>query len=361
MSDWIGSDWIVADWPVSLTVSPIAAMLNFELADHPIYDGAELQWFDDDEHGRGMLAFLSRRDDRSVDYYVDRGLRLDPAGYHLGGGTRSWNETDFEVARLDVAEDGVDAEVRFKDIDGRQIEIRICDRDGRRRRPAGLLAPFGSGIDEPVSLPLVWMPRFDLVRVTKTPPVIRIDGAPASTGRLPGARLHRRCLIKYAAPLVAVDLNHTDDHTGRAACDQKTEVDGAGRLTTLTATRAGHVTRLVLQPGMPDPAEMRAGHLVLGRWYIEVDGVRLTGGAWRVRRSSASSAETEMDVDERWRPGRLPWLMRVVTTVVPVFRRWPTTYRWRCEVDLDGVPRFRSRWQRTGSGLDRSYRRATRS
>ncbi|HEX5533398.1 MAG TPA: hypothetical protein VFX33_06630 [Actinomycetales bacterium] len=351
----------MSDWPLSLTVTPIAAMLNFELADHPIYDGAELQWFDDDEHGRGMLAFLSRREGRCVDYYVDRELRLDKAGYHLGGGTRSWNETDFEVARLDVAEDGVDAEARFKDVDGRQIEIRICDRDGRRRRPAGLLAPFGSGIDEPVSLPLVWMPRFDLVRVTKTPPVIRIDGTLATTGRLPGARLHKRCLIKYAAPLVAVDLNQTGDHDSRLERGQKTEVDGAGRLTRLTATKARHEARVVLQPGMPEPAGIQAGHLALGRWHVEVDGVRLTGGTWRVRRSTASSAQVEMDVDERWRPGRLPWLMRVVTTVVPVFRRWPTTYRWFCTVDLDGVPRSRSRWQRTGSGPDRSYRRVTRS
>ena len=26
-------------------------MLNFELADHPVYDGGELQWFDDEDHG----------------------------------------------------------------------------------------------------------------------------------------------------------------------------------------------------------------------------------------------------------------------------------------------------------------------
>jgi hypothetical protein len=351
----------MSGWPLSLTVSPIAAMLNFELAEHPVYDGAELQWFDDDEHGRGMLAFLSRREDRSVDYYVDRELRVDKGGYHLGGGTRSWNETDFYVARLDVAEDGVDAEVRFKDVDGRPIEIRICDRDGRRRRPAGLLAPFGSGIDEPVSLPLVWMPRFDLVRVTSTPAVIRIDGVSATTGRLPGARLHRRCLIKYAAPLLALDVNHSPDHSALTRDDQQVEVDAAGRLTAVTAAKAGHTARLTVEPAMPAPATIAVGHVWAGRWHVEVDGVRLTGGTWRARRSTASSPRVEMDVDERWRPGRLPWLMRVVTTVVPVFRRWPTTYRWSCTVNLDGLPRFASRWQRTGSGPDRSYRRATRS
>ncbi len=349
----------MSDWPLSLTVSPIAAMLNFELADHPIYDGAELQWFDDEEHGRGLLAFLSRRDGRRVDYYVDPRLRLDRDGYHIGGGTGSWNETSFEAAKVEVAEDGVDAEARFKDVDGRHIDIRIRDRDGRRRRPAGLLAPFGSSIDDPVSLPLVWMPRFDLVRVTETPPVIRIDGTDAATGRLPGARLHRRCLIKYASPLVAVELNRSEDGAAPSGGD-RAEVDSAQRLKQLTAQQGGHAARLLLQPGMPDPATMRAGHLAAGRWHIEVDAARLTGGSWTVRRTS-TSAQITMDVDERWRPGPLPLLMRVVTTVVPVFRRWPTTYRWHCTMELDELRRVSSRWERTGSGSAESYRRATGS
>jgi hypothetical protein len=30
-------------------------MLNFEIADHAIYDGLELQWFDDVAHGTGPM------------------------------------------------------------------------------------------------------------------------------------------------------------------------------------------------------------------------------------------------------------------------------------------------------------------
>src|SRR5215213_6236435 len=138
--------------PLSLTVRPIARLLNFELSDDPTYDGLELQWFDDDVHGTGMLAFLSRRSDRRVDYYPQRGLRLDPAGYEIGGGTGAWVETDFEVARLEIAEDGVDAELRFTDVDGRAVDVRVDDRDGRRRRRGQLLAPVSAGIDRPKAL-----------------------------------------------------------------------------------------------------------------------------------------------------------------------------------------------------------------
>jgi hypothetical protein len=65
----------------------IRAMLNFEIAEHPVYDGLELQWYDEATRGTGMLALLNRRDTRLVDCYPQRSLRLDPADYQIG---RKW-------------------------------------------------------------------------------------------------------------------------------------------------------------------------------------------------------------------------------------------------------------------------------
>ena len=267
--------------PLSVAVDDVAAMLNFELADHPVYDSCEVQWFDDDHHGTGMLAFLSRREGRRVDYYTQPGLRLDRGNYRIGGGTGSWTETDFDVARLAVHADGIDAEIRFTDVDGRSIEIRVDDRDGRPRHRAGLLAPVSAGIERPTSLMLVWMPGFDLVRVAGAPPVIRIGTHDAATGRLPGARVHRRHLIKYAAPLVAVRMNPADDGSHRVPIvGQQVEQDGTGGVTKITAEQAGHRARILLDPAFPHLADLPDGSSSAGRWGIEVDGVRLTGGAW---------------------------------------------------------------------------------
>lgn len=183
--------------PFALTAEPIARFLNCEL-DDPTYDGLELQYFDDTAHGRGLLAFLSRRADRLVDYYAEPGLALDPATFTVGGGVGAWTETTFDIARLLVADDGVNAEVRFTDVAGRVIEVRIDDRDGRPRRRAELLAPVGAAIDPPGALLLVYLHGFDLVRTGSATASIRIDGRVASPGRLPGVRLHRRHLIKHA-------------------------------------------------------------------------------------------------------------------------------------------------------------------
>jgi hypothetical protein len=348
--------------PLDLSVRPIARLLNFELADDPVYDGLELQWFDDDIQGTGMLAFLSRRADRWVDYYQQRGLHLDPGGYGIGGGTRSWTETDFKAARLEVAEDGINAEVQFTDVDGRLIQVRLDDRDGRRRRRARLLAPVSAGIDRPTALLLVWMDGFDLVRVTSARPVIRIGGREVATGRLPGARLHRRQLIKYAAPVCVVEFNR--EHDGpliAVGTGQHLEpaVDGSD-IAAIASEGGGHCVRVSFDPALPDVRALTAGAADGGRWHIEVDGARLTGGSWFVTRS-VDAVRLGLDVDERWRPTRLPWLMRVVTTAVPVFRRWPTTYRWRALVKVGTSPTMTSAWERTASDGGQAYRRATRS
>lgn len=336
--------------PLTLRIDRLAALLNAELADDPVYDGVELQWFDDDVHGTGMLAFLSRREDRTVDYYLQPGLRLDRRGYEIGGGTRSWNVTQFAVARLAVAEDGVDAEVRFTDVDGRLVEVRVDDRDGVPRRRARLLAPVSAGIRRPTSLLLVWMNAFDLVRVTATPPHVRIDGRTAAVGQLPGARMHRRHLIKYAASVVVVELNPDD-------MEQPTL--GGVTSGTVTAVCDDHTAEVQLVPWL-DLRTMADRDRAQGRWHVTVDGARITGGRWSAVREG-DKARVDLDDLERWRPGALPWLMRLVTTVVPVFRRWPTTYAWRGSVLIGDPPSVTGRWRRTGGHDGDSYRRATGS
>lgn len=339
--------------PILLRIDRLEALLNAELADDPVYDGVELQWFDDERHGTGMLAFLSRRDDQTVDYYLQPGLRVDRGGYEIGGGIRSWNVMQFAAARLVVAEDGVDAEVRFTDVDGRLIELRVDDRDGVPRHRARLLAPVSAGIVRPTSLLMVWMNAFDLVRVTGAPPLVRIDGRAAMLGRLPGARLHRRHLIKYAASVVVVELN--PDTTEPPTIDGVTT--GTGGLVKLV--RDEHSAEVQLVPFV-DLRALADGSRTQGRWHVTVDSARITGGTW-----SAVRTGDHVDIDltclERWHPGPLPWLMRLVTTAVPVFRRWPTTYAWRGAALLGDAPSVTGRWRRTGGHDGKSYRRATGS
>lgn len=366
--------------PFHLDVSRIGCLLNAELADDPVYDGFEVQGYDDEVHGRGVLVFLSRRETRLVDYYVTPGLTVDRGSFVLGAGTGGWYEADFSPDRVIVDEQGVDLDVSFRDVDGRLIELRVADRDGSPRRRGTLLAPVGAAIEEPASLLLVWMHGFDLVRVSDTDPLIRIDGRQASTGSLPGGRLHRRHLIKMAAPLTTVAVNPAIDGPapiveavpiieavppGRGdaeATGVRFHLDDTGAVGEVVALMGGGGrARLALRPGVPDLRELDDGEHLEGRWRVDVDGTpAVTGGSWQVAREGGQ-VECSMQVTERWKPGRQPPLMKAVTTLVPVFSRWPTTYRWSASVTLGDQPTIRGGWERTDAGRGGGYRRLTSS
>lgn len=126
----------MASWPPLLRADTCAAMLNFEIADHPVYDGFELQWFDDAAHGTGMLAFLGNRHSRVYDYYAQRGLRLDPADYQIGAGTGTWVETDFADALLEISDDAGGRGV-FRSSCGLLPPSPQCFGGGRRRIGGG--------------------------------------------------------------------------------------------------------------------------------------------------------------------------------------------------------------------------------
>jgi hypothetical protein len=356
--------------PFELRASTIPRFLNGELADHPVYDGFEVQHHHDPVRGTGTLVFLSRREDRLVDYHVSPGLEVDRSSFVLGGGTRSWTETTFARDTLVVHPDGLEVDVRFEDVDGRTIEIRLDDRDGRpRRRAELLLAPVSAGIDHPASMLVVLLHRFDLVRTTGGGGVW-IDGEPTAVGRLPGERWHHRRLFKYAGPLTAVSLLPNVEGPLPAAADTSAEVvPGAatGSVAALVVAAGHDQVRFELAPAFPELTSVAAGTTVEGRWRLVVDAPDLrggrhviTGGTWSAARQGAS-VDLALEVTRPWRPGPLPPVERIVTRVAPVFRRWPTTYRWTATVDLDDVPTLRSRWERTGTERGRSYRRATGS
>ena len=351
--------------PFDVRIDLVDRMLNFEIADDPYYSGLEIQAFDDAVHGSGMLVFLSRRDDDRIDVYRQAGLNVDPANYGIGGGLGAWVEAEISPDVLVVDDLGVRVDVRLTDVAGRTIEVRMDDRGSRRRRRATMLAPMGAGIEHPTSLPLVWMTRFDLVRRTRPAPTIRIDGRSVSPGRLPAAWLHRRHLIKYAADLCVVSVNPTRPaalNSPAATSDRPATSDrGDGGIAVVTAAQGTHVARLRLTPPLPDLASLAPAMPAQGVWEVDIDDNRgVTGGTWYARREP-TDVELVVDVTRPWRPAKLPPLMRLVTIVMPLFRTWPTSYRWIGSVPLDGTAPMISRWERTVTQRAEAYRRVTGS
>ncbi len=323
---------------MELQADCLSKMVNLEIHGDPGYSGLEIQVFDDDLHGRGMLVFLSRADDGRTDVYHQPGLHLDRSGYEIGSGLGRWDTASFDPARVEFESNGIDVDVGMVDHAGKAIRIRIDDRGGRPRRPARLLAPMGAAIREPNRLPLVWMSRFDLVR-RRGEFEVTIDGKPMNIGRLPGSLLHRRRLVKYASDLFVVSINPSHDGPTGDTCIRDASLESNGHRAELLFDREIQLETLAAD-----------AH---GRWRLRVDETNLVAGSWSAQRSR-SRAALDLEVDEGWHPEGLPPFMRLVTTLLPVFRNWPTTYRWHAEIDLDHAA-MTSDWTRTDSNGDESY------
>jgi hypothetical protein len=343
--------------PFAVAVEPIAAMLNFEIVDDPTYTGLEIQRLDDDVHGRGFVVLLVRRDDRLTDIYRSPGLRLERETYAISAGVGEWLKTEFETAQLEVSERGVRIALDMRDTAGRTIRVSLDDRGTAPRPMARLLAPVSASIEKPESMMLVWMPRFELARAD-APFSLSIDGRPTMTGQLPGARLHGRRLVKYAADLVVVRLN--PQASGPIPADAQVTRQGTS-IESVGTSMAGHTATLHLDPPLLDLRGLPDGVPLDGSWRLAVDDLpSLVSGTLHAARSG-SQVELMMDSTAEWRPGRLPWLMRIVTRLVPTFRRWPTTYLWRATVDLSGSPTMTSRWERKSGESGAAYRRVMRT
>jgi hypothetical protein len=331
--------------PLALEAESVGGMLNFEIHDHPMYSGLEIQVFDDEEHGTGKLIFLSRTDDGTTDVYLEPGLRLDPAGYAIGGGLGLWKETIFDPDRVVLAPNCLDVDIGLVDRADRSIRIRAVDeKSSRERRTAPFLAPMGAAIQSPNRLPLVWMGRFDLLR-RRSRFEVTIDDDPIEIGRLPGAALHRRRLVKYASDLFVVSVNPSYEGQLEEVIIDDVANDSEGHRAYL------QVDRGIALDGLP------SGEETSGTWRLWIDGTDLVRGRWSAYRVDFV-VTLGMEVDRGWHPKGLPPFMNLVTTVVPVFRRWPTTYRWWAEIDLDRRW-MTSRWERTPDGDDRAYRDVT--
>jgi hypothetical protein len=204
----------------------------------------------------------------------------------------------------------------------------------------------------------------DLVRRTGRVFDLNIDGRTITTGRLPGAWLHRRRLVKYTAHPTVVVVNRAHEGPIGAAVGTRAlgDVEVAAGRTGIAGLRVGgdgHTTQLALEPALPDLARLAPGASMAGAWRLTVDhGPALVAGTWTAGRTGYC-VELVLDVTRGWSPRGLPPLMAAVTRVAPVFRTWPTTYRWTATVTLGDHPTLRSHWERKGDWRDHSYRRLT--
>jgi hypothetical protein len=344
--------------PFILELDPIRRLLVIDIRDDPVYSGLEPQIIEQSDGSDGLVLLCYRHDDR-VELYAEPMIEVDPAGYDgLGQGLTAVHRTTMEPARFEVTSEGLQVDLAFSAANGRVIELHLHEHLRGGRDVVSALAPVGGAFTSPVSFPFLWLPSLSFVPVRGTDVSVRVDGEPRTIARLPIPVGGRRCLMARYDPEVMVchvnptriaDRSHPpargDPRSGAVSpMVEVADVRGRPGMGGVTIRRDQHTCGLRLDPPLPDLQRLPVGTRDRGVVTLQADGVTELRGRYAFIRHD-DRAEIVIDRIGPWRTRQRRPLFAVLFRL-PVFRRWPTTYRWQATLEFTDEPTFSSGWTR---------------
>lgn len=340
--------------PFSLKVSPMGRLflIGFEKDPDDIYVGFEPQWFDDPEYGTG-LRVIAWREDGYVDVYQQPGLTVEDRIDVAGKGLRESKICPMPDAKFIVTPNGVDVYFKFEDLEGRPVEVRIHEKNPRKRRPFPLLAPVGSASENPSCLPVYFLFGFDFVRKSKTEVQIRIGTKSHRPDTFPfpmnGSRVY---YMRYAEDTFLVDWC--------PARQGEIEPIGAGEKLShidivdtedgqaLKQIRAAHMNHSFVATFEPPFLDLACQKSQAGTFVLSSDAsVGEVRGRYASEAGPAGVVVT-LEPNEGWLPRPDTFFLKFLFRTAKIFSQWPKTYRWTAKVKLTeaGKAYIESGWER---------------
>ena len=349
--------------PITLELSPIQRLLIIDVADDPSYRTLEPQVLDGPD--RCVLVLLAYRHDGYVELYVPSGSEVDRSGYDgLGKGLDGIYPVVFEQACFEVADDGLKLDLALAAPNGRRFDLHLHEQLRRPRDRFPALAPVGGGFETPAFFPFVWLPGLSFIPVRRTEVDVRVDEQARNVPRLPLPIGGRRCLMARYDPDVLVCQVNPDDvevatrvpvppEDASQAVDveavEVVEVETGHGIAALRVGRGGHTCALRFEPPLPDLRALPVPTRRQGAMLVQADHTTELRARYALTRTEDRVEFVIEDVGP-WRTrSRRPLL--AVLFRLPIFRRWPTTYRWQATLELDAGPdaRLSSRWERSAA------------
>jgi hypothetical protein len=347
--------------PITMELAPIRRLLVIDVADDPTYRALEPQVLDGP--GGGGLVLLAYLHDGHVEVYAEPHVEVSPSGYDdLGKGLLGIHRVPFRAARFEVRDDGLKVDVAFAAPNGRRVDLRIHEHLTGPRDRFPVLAPVGGAFESPAFFPFVWLPGLSFVPVRGTEVALRVDGEERTVARLPLPIGGRRCLMaRYDPDVMVCQVNPswvtelprapvgTDGGTEQEEGVDVVDVDGRPGVGAVWVRREGNTCCVQLDPPLPDVAGLAPSARHQGAVLLRADDASVLEGRYELHRLG-DQVRLVIDQLGPWRaPHRRPLL--AVLFRLPIFRRWPTTYRWRAELDLTDSTapgsRWTSRWSRS--------------
>ncbi len=351
--------------PFRIDIDPMEKLIliNFEKDPDSLYVGFEPQVFDDNIHGKGH-SVIGWRVDGKVDVYHQPSLNLDKGKYDIAGkGLANMVETEMEQAELLISQKGVKASYEFRDIEDREISLNITEKNEKKSKPFGLLAPMGSVAENPSALPLVFLHDFYFVRKKHTSISISIDGKSHNSDELPIPMDFTKMLYtRYSPdPLIVAFNKETDEllpyleiqpmvneHTTKDSCYTIEWVSDKPRIKSIEKISGKHIIKLKFEPSFPQIEDIEEDSTLEGEF--EIEGDRSAGkirGVYEVERRE-DSLTLRMTPSFGWIPKADKLSLKFLYAAVKMFKKWPTTYRWIAKINQNEKGEFfiKSTWRR---------------
>ncbi|MBN1321147.1 MAG: hypothetical protein JXA87_09940 [Thermoleophilia bacterium] len=345
--------------PLNIGLDPMERLVVASFKGDPEYVGLESQVFDDPTNGKGMRVLRQRKDGK-IDVYWQAGVNVDPATISIGAGIGDFAEVSIDPAHFEITPSGVDLHCAFQDAQGRKVELKVIEHGDRSSR-FPFLAPVGDQVSEPQRLFLVYMLDFDFVRRRGTNVHAAIGNRELRPASIPLLRAGRRILLmRYSTRPVIGFFNPPMDRPtlfetvvpGTVAIGgMRMRVDASGRVAEVASGGGVESVQFDFSPGFPNLLGLSETEAEKGTWTVHIAGAPITGGTYYVRRTGSTVA-SRIDITRKWSPSGLPPGCALLTKVVPSFRNWPTTYRWKGTVQLDEGLALTGGWKRTASKED---------
>jgi hypothetical protein len=314
----------------------IKCLFLIDVIDDPVYRCFEVQSVEDVRLGKGLLAILYRHDGlidvlHERDVYPDREVFM-PNLLHC-------QEISFSGNILETLEYGLRVDISFVDPQDRHIAIRVEDTDSSNRKPCSFLAPISSIFEKPIALLVVYMDDFDFVRRSAKIDLL-VDHTARRIATIPlPIDLRRVYLARFASQTSAIFMNRNSDF-------QHSTDPVALPISVIHPDQHKHRATWSFNPPFPAPhticSELR------GTWKLDVHATTaLLAGNYRAW-PEHGKLHVELAVTQGWRTRELKFSLKLLTWLMPVFRKWPTTYLWRASFDTDGHP-LDLQWLRLGT------------
>jgi hypothetical protein len=343
--------------PFSLDIVPMQKLflINFEKDPDEIYHGLEPQLFDDPSFGSG-LRIIAWRKDGYVDVYQQPNLPKDDEFNVAAKGLADLIINPMPGAYFRVSEKGVDVSFAFTDKTGREIDVKIVEKNPRPIRPFTLLAPVGSSSENPTSLPVYLMNSFDFVRRSLTEVRISINGRLHKPDTFPfpmnGSRVY---FMRYSADTFLVDW--CPAYTGTLKPYSTDNPEGISinfgehgdAIYSVSAGRGQHSISVSFTPPFPEINSIADKTALEGQFIIKAnrEATGTISGTYHVSREG-NEVRMKMHPSGGWEPKPDTLFLRFFYRAVSIFRDWSKTYHWAANIKLKPgeAPFIESRWTR---------------